>query len=249
MIERGDEQERPLAMGPTGRVLHPVGALFEAAFRRVGQHFGAYLLYTVLAALPAALLAYSLDRGGASGWGMLGAILVVYAIGHLALVGLLAALVTGGLRERMGSIALTVVVGGVVLGAASTLLPPLALLVYPFVVLGPIAAAAGDRTGPAALVHGAAIAGRALGRTALVVAGLLLVSLFLWFGFVIALSPLRDTAQQVGAFAAVTLLVWPVAALVQRNLYGDLTGRLVIREAPGESERQARLKRRGRRRG
>ena len=47
---------------------------------------------------------------------------------------------------------------------------------------------------------------------------------------------------------AVTLLVWPVAALVQRNLYGDLTGRLVIREAPGEAERQADLERRGRRR-
>ncbi len=42
-----------------------------------------------------------------------------------------------------------------------------------------------------------------------------------------------------------TLLTWPVAALVLRNLYGDLTGRLVIRDADVKARQKA-LKRVGR---
>ena len=39
-------------VGPTGRALHPVGAYFEAAFRRFGINFGGYLLYTAICGLP-----------------------------------------------------------------------------------------------------------------------------------------------------------------------------------------------------
>ena len=55
--------ERPLALGPTGRPLHPVGALFEAAFRRLGQRFASYLLYTIACGLPAALVYRFVDHG------------------------------------------------------------------------------------------------------------------------------------------------------------------------------------------
>ena len=54
---------------------------------------------------------------------------------------------TGELRARAGSIALAVVVGALVLTAAASVLLPFALVFYPFVVFGPIAAAAGDASG------------------------------------------------------------------------------------------------------
>ena len=127
------------------------------------------------------------------------------------------------------------------------MLLPFALVFYPFVVFGPIAAAAGDAHGdrwrsPAA----SRVAGRSLGRVAMVVVGLVIVGAFLWFGFVIGFSPLDRDVQTVAAIGAATLIAWPVAALVERNLYGDLTGRLVIRDAPGDAERMADLARRGR---
>ncbi len=50
------------------------------------------------------------------------------------------------------------------------------------------------------------------------------------FGSVIALSPLADPTQQRLSFLVSCLFGWPLAALVMRNLYGDLTGRLVIRD-------------------
>jgi hypothetical protein len=62
---------------------------------------------------------------------------------------------------------------------------------------------------------------------------------------VIGFSPLDRDVQTVAAIGAATLLAWPVSALVERNLYGDLTGRLVIRDAPGDEERMADLARRG----
>ena len=250
MIRRraGDDEERGLALGPSGRPLHPVGALFEAAFRRFGQRMSAYLLYTLACVAPVALVAWAVDvsgEGGAVAWL---AFFLAFFGGHLALVGVLAGLVTGELRQRAGSLAAVVAVGSVILAVAGTLLPPLALVPYPFVVFGVIAAAAGDAEGLGALRAGAVLAARHLGRAMLVVLGLVLLGLFVWFGFVIALSPVEETARKVLAFGAVTVIVWPVAALVERNLYGDLTGRLVIREAPGEAARQADLERRGRRR-
>jgi hypothetical protein len=238
--------ERPLALGPTGRPLHPVGALFEAAFRRLGQRFASYMLYTIACAAPAALVARFVDKGDVEDWVRFALVMLAYSLGHLALVGILSGLVTGGLRAHLGSIVLTVVVGALVLTAASTVLLPFALVFYPFVVFGPIAAAAGDASGFGALARGARVAGGALGRVAMVLVGLVTVGAFLWFGFVIGFSPLDRDSQTVAAIGAATLIAWPVAALVERNLYGDLTGRLVIRDAPGDAERMADLARRGR---
>jgi hypothetical protein len=238
--------ERPLALGPTGRPLHPVGALFEAAFRRLGQRFASYLLYTVVCGLPAALVYRFLDKGDVENWVRFALVMLAYSLGHLALVGILSGLVTGELRANAGSIALAVVVGALVLTAASMVLLPVALAFYPFVVFGPIAAAAGDASGFRAIVQGVRVAWGALGRVAMVVIGLVIVGAFLWFGFVIGFSPLDRDAQTVAAIGAATLLAWPVAALVERNPYGDLTGRLVIRDAPGDAERMAELARRDR---
>ena len=131
------------------------------------------------------------------------------------------------------------------LTAAASVLLPFALVFYPFVVFGPIAAAAGDA--PARGPSPAACASRGRPRpVAMVVFGLVIVGAFLWFGFVIGFSPRRPaTRRPLLAIGAATLIAWPVAALVERNLYGDLTGRLVIRDAPGDAERMADLARRG----
>ncbi len=244
MRSKGSD-ERPLALGPTGRPLHPVGALFEAAFRRLGQRFASYLAYTIACGLPAALVYRFVDQGDAEKWVRYALIMLAYSLGHLALVGILSGLVTGGLRDNAGSIALAVVFGGLVLTAASIVVLPFALVFYPFVVFGPIAAAAGDASGFGAIARGARVAWSALGRVAMVVVGLVIVGAFLWFGFVIGFSPLDRDVQTVAAIGAATLLAWPVSALVERNLYGDLTGRLVIRDAPGDEERMADLARRG----
>jgi hypothetical protein len=251
MIRRrpdGEDDARPLALGPTGRPLNPVGALFEAAFRRFGQRMGAYLLYSVVCAAPTGIAAWWISTTDIGGAGAYFGVLLPFFLGHLALIGILAGLVTGELRARAQSIAIAVIAGAVILAVVGTLLPPLALIPYPFMVFGPIAAAAGDADGLSALLRGAALAARNLGRAALVVFGLLLLGLFFWFGFVIALSPLEPNARKALSSGAVILLIWPVAALVLRNLYGDLTGRLVIHEAQGEAARQADLERRGRRR-
>ena len=95
MRSKGSD-ERPLALGPTGRPLHPVGALFEAAFRRLGQRFASYMAYTIACGLPAALVYRFVDQGDVEKWARYALIMLAYSLGHLALVGILSGLVTGG---------------------------------------------------------------------------------------------------------------------------------------------------------
>ena len=45
--ESGETVEEQWPLGPTGRPLHPVGAYFEAAFRRFGINFTGYLAVTL----------------------------------------------------------------------------------------------------------------------------------------------------------------------------------------------------------
>ena len=239
--------ERPLALGPTGRPLHPVGALFEAAFRRLGQRFASYMLYTIVCGLPAALVYRFVDHGDVEDWVRFALVMLAYSLGHLALVGILSGLVTGELRARAGSIALAVVVGGAGAHGGGVGAAAVRARLLPVRRLRPHRGGRGRRDRPGGHRPRRARRGGALGRVAMVVIGLVIVGAFLWFGFVIGFSPL-DPDAQAGRIAAVTLIAWPVAALVERNLYGDLTGRLVIRDAPGDAERMADLARRGRRR-
>jgi hypothetical protein len=221
--------QKPAESPPAPEPALPTGAFFEAAFRRFGQRFLGYELWTIAAlAIPAlvALAARPANLDGPAAYGVLG---FGYALGHLALVGTLAVLVTGAVRERAAAIAVAAVSGAVIAGVLCAVFPPLALLVYPPVAYAPIAAAAGDASGLGALPHATALALRSFGRSVSALLGVVAVALAAWFGFVIALSPLGGNDQKLAALTLSTLLVWPIAALVMRNVYGDLTGRTVLR--------------------
>ena len=136
---------------PAGDPPLPTGAFFEAAFRRFGQRFVGYELWTIAAlVIPGvvAIAAHPLNLDGPTAYGVLG---FGYALGHLALVGTLAVLVTGAARERAPAIALAALSGAVVAGVLCAIFPPLAMLVYPPLAYAPIAAAAGDVDGLRAL--------------------------------------------------------------------------------------------------
>jgi hypothetical protein len=61
--------------------------------------------------------------------------------------------------------------------------------------------------------------------------GLGLCGGILFGGFLVTLSPVDGSARFVAAIALTVLLLSPIAALVERNLYGDLTGRTVLPES------------------
>jgi len=207
----------------------PTGAFFEAAFRRFGQRFLGYELWTLAALVIPGIVAIAvrpLSVDGPTAYGVLG---FGYALGHLALVGTLAVLVTGAARERAPAIALAALSGAIVAGVLCAIFPPLAY--------APIAAAAGDADGLRALPQATALAVRSFGRSVTALLGVAAVGLAAWFGFVIALSPLGGNDQKVVALTLSTLLVWPIAALVMRNVYGDLTGRVVLRREELAPER------------
>jgi hypothetical protein len=230
-----DEQEREGSVESEGPL--PTGAFFEAAFKRFGQRFFGYELWTLAGLLVTGAVAVAvrpLDLGGPPLYGVLG---FGYALGHLALVGTLAALVTGRARLRAPAIATAAVAGALVAGALCAVFPPLVVLVYAPLAFAPIAAAAGDVDGLHALPYATRLVVRSFGRVASTLLGLVSVGLAAWFGFVIALSPLGGNDQKVAALTFTTLLVWPIAALVMRNVYGDLTGRVVLRREELAPER------------
>jgi hypothetical protein len=236
----GAVARRPQPIGPTGKPLQPVGALFEAAFRRLGGGLSGYLLYTVcfgLLPLSAALLLDAQDAGGS------GALLVfvfAFALGHFLLVGTFGALIAETLRSR-AAVVLAAATFSAALSAvlAVTLTPPAALLLYPVLGLAPVAAASGDAGAVGAFAVAARLVRRWFTRCYLVVLGLGVCFAALWFGTVVSLSPLEDATQQRVAFLLSCLILWPLAALVMRNLYGDLTGRLVIRDASPPRRRRS----------
>ena len=237
----GASTRRPAPLGPTGKPLQPVGALFEAAFRRLGGGLAGYLLYTVcfgLLPLSATLLVDSRD---ADGNGALLVVVFAFALGHFLLVGTLGALIAGTLASRSA-----VVLGAAAFSAALTaavavlLAPPVALLTYPVLGLAPVAAASGDAGVLGAFPVAARLVRRWFTRCYLVMLGLGVCFAAVWFGTVVALSPLGDARQQRVAFLLTCLVLWPLAALVMRNLYGDLTGRLIIRDASPPRRRRRR---------
>ena len=88
-------------LGPTGRALHPVGAYFEAAFRRFGINFGGYLLATAVCGLPtvAAALFVTHTAIGGTAAGIL--LALSYTLGFTFLTALATVLVAGGTRDRV----------------------------------------------------------------------------------------------------------------------------------------------------
>ncbi len=239
-----DEVEGPV--GPTGRPLHPIGAYFEAAFRRFGINFGGYLLYTAACGL--------LPLGAALGVSAVAwpeslelfVFFLAFTLGNVLLIALTTALVSGGARDRLRPLIVTCAATGLLGAVLATFHPVIAVVFYPLIVFPPIAAASGDAAGLQAILVGAATAKRWFRRTYACMLGIAIVSVSVWFGFTILLSPLEDELQKRVAFIITALLVWPVSALVFRNLYGDVTGRLVINASPKEDQRRKEIMRRRR---
>ena len=231
-----EEEQGPL--GPTGRPLHPVGAYFEAAFRRFGVNFGGYLLIAAVSALP--LLGVKLIVSGTAVPGLWAELMyaAAFALGNFMVLSLVTMLVVGSLRGRLGSLLIT----GVFTVAVGTLLiwqlVFVAVVFYPLLAFPPIIAASGDARGFGSLWQGVRMTVRWFKRTYACVLGLAIVIAAVAVGFGILLTPLGSLLQQQVTFAITTIIVWPVAALVFRNLYGDVTGRLVINDSPKENERR-----------
>ncbi|MSO48213.1 MAG: hypothetical protein EXQ67_09070 [Thermoleophilia bacterium] len=225
-------------LGPTGRPLHPVGAYFEAAFRRFGVNFGGYLLIAAISGLP--LLGVKVVVSGTAISGLVAGLLyaAAFALGNFMVLTLATMLVVGSLRGRLGSVLIT----GVVTVAIGTLLIWLlhlvAIVFYPLLAFPSIIVASGDGRGFDSIWQGMRMTVRWFKRTYACVLGLAIVIAAVAVGFGILLTPLGSFLQQQVTFAITTIIVWPVAALVFRNLYGDVTGRLVINDSPKENERR-----------
>jgi hypothetical protein len=220
----------------------PIGALFEAAFRRYGAAVVGYTLWSIAVGVVPAAVAIGLrdnDR-------VLFAFVTAATFAHLLLCGILTALVTGTVRTRLGSAAVVAAGGAIITGAVFFVAGPFALALYPLLVFGPIAVAAGDVSTARAIPYGVALAFRDWGRAYGVLLGLGLIAVFLWFAFFLSLAPVGGAGHQVGTLALTTLVFSPLAALVERNLYGDITGRTVLPPTVSLDQRERGKKRRGR---
>ncbi|MGI9117531.1 MAG: hypothetical protein ACR2JV_07840 [Gaiellales bacterium] len=236
-----DEEQGPL--GPTGRPLHPVGAYFEAAFRRFGINFGGYLLYTAICGLPTIGAAIIVTHTTLSGEVQGLVLALAYALGFVFLTALTTTLVSGGGRERLTSILVASLLTGVLAGLIVWQLLFLAIVLLPFAMFPPIIAASGDADGARALGAGAVATFRWFRRSYACVFGLIIVAVSLWIGFTGLFFALQGGLGEQLRLALTTLLMWPVSALVFRNLYGDMTGRLVINAPPNEdAQRKALMK-------
>lgn len=233
-------EPKPLDLGPTGRPLHPVGAIFEAAFRQFGRRFPFYVGCALLALVPA-IAAWVLNRSlgltDYEGFPLLGG---CYAFGALAFSGAMTTLVARTWGARRGDILLSALLGGVI-SAPASLFPPIAILLFPLLALATVSVAAGDATVIGGLRVAIRETRRRVGRVYLVLLGLLIWFGACFVGLAIAFSDLSDTVRIPVAAALATLLAWPQTALVLRSFYGDLTGRLVIRPAEGEELRRRQL--------
>ena len=92
--EIDEEMQGPL--GPTGRPLHPVGAYFEAAFRRFGINILGYSLYTIMCGLLPIGAALIVSAATLPEWLGLFIFFLGFTLGNVLLIALTTALVSGG---------------------------------------------------------------------------------------------------------------------------------------------------------
>jgi hypothetical protein len=211
-----------------------VGDIFATAFVRYGGGFLTYGLMSLAAALVptvAVLVLLATDPGDGV---TLATVAVSGSIAYLSLLGAVTAAIGERLRSHLGAILLTSVIAMPPVAVVIAVLGPAALLVLPFVLpffaLAPIVAGAGDGSGVTACRAALRLVGRrGYLRSLGVVAGLELIGALLWVSFSIALSPVAGNARTVAIAFVWVAIFWPISALVLRNLYGALTGRLTIR--------------------
>jgi hypothetical protein len=218
----------------------PVGALFEGAFRRYGGDVVGYTLWSAGVGVIPLVTTIALRN-----WhDVLFAVVASQSLAHFLLCAILTALVTGTLRTRMLAGAVAATICAAVTTAVFVVGGPLAIILYPLLVFAPIAAAAGDASALRAVPAGALLAVRDWARAYAVLLGLGVIAVFLWFAFLLTLLPFGGAAQQVLTLGLTTLIVSPLAALVERNFYGDVTGRKVLPASVSIDQRDRGRKRR-----
>ena len=218
----------------------PIGALFEAAFRRYGADVVGYTLWSIAVnVVPAAVAICFRDSGN-----VLFGFVAAATFSHFLLCAILTAFVTGTTRTHLLPAVGVSLLGAVITGVVFYFAGPFALALYPVLVFGPIAAASGDVPALRAFPHGVRVALGDWGRAYGVLLGLGLIAAFLWFAFFLSLAPVGGPGHQVGTLALTTLVFSPLAALVERNLYGDTTGRRVLPEIVSVDQRERGKKRR-----
>jgi hypothetical protein len=211
-----------------------VGDIFATAFVRYGGGFITYGLMSLVAAILPALAVAALVATDPGDGVTLATVAVSGTVAYLSLLGAVTAAIGGRLRSKLAAIVLTAVTAMPPIALVIAVLGPIALLVLPFFLpffaLAPIVAGAGDGSGVAACRSALALVGkRGYVRSLGVVAGLELIGALLWISFSIALSPIVGDARSVAIGFLWVAIYWPISALVFRNLYGALTGRLTIR--------------------
>ena len=218
----------------------PIGALFEAAFRRYGAAVVGYTLWSIAVGIVPAVVAIGFRDSDDVLFGFVGA----STFSHLFLCGILTALVAGTARTHVLPAAAVSLVGAVITGLVFYFAGPFALVLYPVLVFGPIAAASGDVSTLRALPYGVRVALRDWGRAYGVLIGLGLIAVFLWFAFFLTFAPLGGEGHQIATLVFTMVVFSPLAALVERNLYGDTTGRTVVPPTVSIDQRERGKKRR-----
>ena len=154
-------------------------------------------------------------------------------------------LVAGGTRERLPTLMVTCGVVSVFAGIIVWQFAFLAIVLLPFALFPPIVAASGDAGGLRAVAKGFLLPFKWFRRSYACVFGLILVAVALWIGFTGLFFAVPSALRGDMIIGFTSLFMWPVSALVFRNLYGDMTGRLVINAPPNEdANRKALMKQR-----
>jgi hypothetical protein len=204
----------------------PIRDLFATAVHRYGNAWADLAVATAVAVAVATVLLLAISRDGIS---LFNASLI-YGVAYFVFLGFV---VLRGLPQRAsaGRVAGTYVaaaVTGAVAGALVILAGPLAIVPLPLVFYVVPAVAAGD-AGLDAAWRAPLLALRSFSRTwavwliTLVFSMPVIISVFL---IVYAVGGIGTST--LASLAISAPIVWPVAALLIRALYGDLTGRAVV---------------------
>jgi hypothetical protein len=223
----------PPASTPTPAV--GVSDIFATAFRRYGGGYVTFGLLAVAMAVPVSAAILSLERTGLGDRALIAVGSLLATAVYFTFVGAVTASAGDRLGRALPAVVATAILATPPIAAVFVLVGLLyAIVVLPFVlpffVLAPVAAGAADGAGVAACRRALGLVGRrGYLRSLGVMAGLELLALLLWLALRIAFSPIEGRAGDIAATLLWVAVVWPLSAFVFRNLYGALTGRLVLR--------------------
>lgn len=204
----------------------PIRDLFATAVHRYGSAWADLAVATAVAVALATVSLLAVSRDGISVF----TASLIYGVAFFAFVGFV---ILRGLPQRAPGrrVVATYVAGaatGVVAGTLVILAGPLAVVPLPLLLFIVPAVAAGD-AGLDAVWRGPLLALRSFSRTWAV----WLITLVFSTPVVISVFLVVYAFGSIGTSTLVSLalsapIVWPVAALFVRALYGDLTGRAVV---------------------